>query len=107
MRCNVCGAISTELHRSYVSAMHATFIHRKCIQGHAFQTVEVYPNQLADGREMTSAIRRIDKRISLHNRDASIAQDPRPNKEVADAYGLTIARVRQIRAAILSERKTK
>ena len=99
MKCPTCGADSdvTGVARNFKE--HYITYHRVCDVGHRFQTVEVHPSQLADGREMTSAIRNIDKRIARYKRDVQIALDPRTSKEVAADYDLTDARVRQIRAS--------
>jgi len=105
MKCNICGAPSVELHRTYSSNIHQMRIARKCTNGHSFFTVEVYPSQLADVREMSCAIRRINRRMSLYERDLNIAKDDRHNKLVAQEYEITEARVRQIRAEVNSERK--
>ena len=100
MNCNICGARSLELHRTYSAKLLQNRIERKCMNGHSFFTVEVYPNQLADAREMACAVRTTNRRIELYRRDLEIALDKRSSKEVAASYGLTTARVRQIRAAL-------
>ena len=100
MNCNICGAHSLELHRIYSATLLQTLIVRKCVNGHKFSTVEVHPNQLADAREMACAVRTTIRRTELYKRDQEIALDKRSNKEVAASYGLTAARVRQIRAAL-------
>jgi hypothetical protein len=52
---------------------------------------------------MACAVRTTNRRIELHRRDLLIALDKRSNKEVAASHGLTVARVRQIRAALNRE----
>jgi hypothetical protein len=103
MNCNICGAHSVELHRTYSSNIHQMRIARECTNGHSFFTVEVYPSQLADAREMACAVRSTNRRIELYKRDLLISLDKRSNKEVAASYGLTVARVRQIRSTLNRE----
>jgi hypothetical protein len=103
MNCNICGARSVELHRVYSTKLLQNRIARKCMNGHAFFTVEVYPNQLSDAREMACAVRSTNRRIELYKRDLLISLDKRSNKEVAASYGLTVARVRQIRSTLNRE----
>ncbi len=73
---------------------------RRCANGHDFSTWEVHPSQLANGREMTSALRKIERRIALHKRDVAIARDTRSASVVAAEHSISAARVRQIRAAM-------
>jgi hypothetical protein len=49
---------------------------------------------------MTSALRKIERRIALHKRDVAIARDTRPAAVIAAEHSISSARVRQIRAAM-------
>ena len=100
MKCSICGADSDVAGVAHKSEHHAIEYSRVCERGHRFKSVEVYPTQLADAREMACAVRNIDRRIARFNRDLAIAMDTRPVKDVAADYGLTDARVRQIRASL-------
>lgn len=99
MRCTICGADSTVEVSAENDEEHRIMLHRICERGHRFVTAEVPITMLADKRELTCALRNIDRRIARFMRNAAIAEDPRPVKDVAAEYGLTDARVRQIRAS--------
>lgn len=103
MICPTCGAeeSSVLVINAPEGAHHLERI-RQCVHGHYFQTFEVNPAQLADRREMSCAVRRIERRIAQHQRDLLIARDPRPVKEVAAEYKITRQRVHQIRASFRS-----
>jgi hypothetical protein len=100
MKCSVCGSDSDVMGAAHDPQDHRITYMRVCELGHRFQSVEVYPTQLADAREMACAVRNIDKRWARFKRDVDIARDPRPIKEIAADHGLTDARVRQIRASV-------
>ena len=100
MKCSICGSDSDVVGVAKSPEDHRVTYMRVCELGHRFQTVEVYPTQLADAREMSCAVRNIDRRIARFKRDVAIALDNRPVKDVAADYGLTDARVRQIRASL-------
>lgn len=100
MKCSICGADSDVTGVAHKPEQHMIEYSRVCDRGHRFKSVEVYPTQLADRRELECAIRNIDRRVARFNRDLSIAMDNRPVKIVAADYGLTDARVRQIRASL-------
>ena len=100
MKCAHCGSESYVTARTVVPETHGVVFSRVCDRGHKFTTVEVYPSQLADAREMSCAVRNITRRIYRFQRDMAIAQDPRPVKDVAEEFNLTDARVRQIRASM-------
>jgi hypothetical protein len=97
VNCNLCGAASTIFHRE--DRPSRTIMQRRCSNGHVFTTHEVHTTMLADAREMTCAVRNIERRIARFKRDSRIAADRRSATVVAGEYGLTEARVRQIRAA--------
>lgn len=105
--CKYCGAETTLVRR--IPGPDGTIDHvdRTCSNGHTFLSHEVHTSMLADRRELNSARGRIQQRIALFERDRRIAADPRPAAQVAAEYGLTDARVRQIRssAKLNSERK--
>jgi hypothetical protein len=99
MRCPTCGAESRPLAKQRNPLQHTVWIHRVCDRDHPFETMEVHPTQLADKRELECAVRNINRRIRLYERDIAIAADPRPTAEVAAEHDITEARVRQIRRA--------
>ena len=100
MMCPICGAASdVQVHLPRPTQLSVEF-HRVCKRGHKFVTVEVYPTQLADAREMRCAVRNIQRRVYRFQRDAEIAADNLPVRDIAEDYNLTDARVRQIRAAM-------
>jgi len=99
VKCPTCGAESDVIGVARNYKEHQITYLRVCDIGHRFDTVEVHPTQLADAREMTCALRNIDRRVARFKRDVAIALDTRPPKEVAADYGITDARVRQIRAS--------
>jgi hypothetical protein len=99
MNCPICGAPSDVLAFRRIDEEHRTDYFRSCDRGHKFQTSEVHPPQLADKRELECATRNIARRIARFKRDLAIAEDQRPARVVAAEYGLTDARVRQIRAS--------
>jgi hypothetical protein len=100
VKCNICGAETERTDDHRVGAGWHLSIDRRCTNGHALRTHEVYTNMLADAREMNSALGHTARRVERWARDQRIARDERPSKEVAAEYGLTEARVRQIRAAL-------
>jgi transcriptional regulator NrdR family protein len=101
MNCPVCGVErSSVLLVSADPDVHMCLRLRRCANGHDFSTWEVHPSQLANGREMTSALRKIERRIALHKRDVAIARDTRSAPVVAAEHSISAARVRQIRAAM-------
>lgn len=99
MMCIVCGAASRAVSTSDHRTRRIIRSHL-CENGHRFITAEVPLTLLADKRETECALRNIERRVALHNRNAAIAQDDRPAKVVAAEYGITDARVRQIRASL-------
>jgi len=107
MMCKFCGAETTMVRR--IAGPDGTIDHvdRTCANGHTFISHEVHTSMLADARELNSARQHIRQRVARFYRDQRIAADPRPSTEVAAEYGLTDARVRQIRssARLNSERK--
>jgi hypothetical protein len=100
MKCSTCGADSEVVGVANNPQDHRVTYMRVCDLGHRFQTVEVYPTQLADARDMACAIRNVNRRIAHFKRNIAIARDTRSTKDVAADYGLTDARVRQIRASL-------
>lgn len=99
MKCSICGADSDVTGVAHKPEQHTIEYSRVCDRGHKFKSVEVYPTQLADRRELECATRNIARRIARFKRDLAIAEDQRPARVVAAEYGLTDARVRQIRAS--------
>lgn len=99
MRCNICGSKTLPIVANDHDGLQRT-VQRRCTHGHIVVTHEVHTTMLADAREMSSAQRHIERRIARWQRDLKIACDPRPNTVVAAEYGLTEARVRQIRASL-------
>lgn len=99
MKCTTCGAPTSVVLFNERPSEYKIVYSRVCEAGHRLTTMEVPLSLLADKRELSCAIRNIDRRIARFMRNAAIAEDPRPAKEVAAAYGLTDARVRQIRAS--------
>jgi hypothetical protein len=99
MKCTVCGADSTTLEQRYDAATLTTHRVRTCWRGHKFPTVEVPPAFLAGTRERGAAARAVGRRLSRWERDSAICADPRTAVEVAHAYKLTLARIKQIRAS--------
>lgn len=100
MMCPHCGANSAIIGATHKKAKHHFLYARQCDLGHKFMTAEVHLSQLADKREFDSATHAINLRILRFNRDAAIRRDARSNRVVAEEYGLTEARVRQIRARL-------
>ncbi len=100
MMCPICGADSAVALKSERAHEHRTVFSRMCTNGHRFTTAEVPLTLLADKRETECALRNIERRIALYKRNAAIALDSRLTKVVAAEYGLTEARVRQIRASL-------
>ncbi len=98
MKCPICGGRARELMTHEMPEELMAQRLRACIEGHTFETREVHLTQLANKREMDCAIRNIKRRVAMFQRNAKIAADPRPAKEVAEDYGITQNRVRQIRA---------
>lgn len=98
MKCPICAAASALLPRKDVHE-HSVEHYRLCDNQHRFKTVEVYPTMVADARELRCAVNNIERRIARYHRDVAIARDERPVKVLAADYGLTDARVRQIRAS--------
>lgn len=97
MKCTVCGAMTQRIGwASHEDPLQEVGI-RICSNGHETFTREVPTTFVMRGRELASAQRRVLKRVALFERDERIARDWRPSKEVADDYGITPARVRQIR----------
>lgn len=99
MNCPICGsrshvALSTERHHEF-RIMNS----RVCDRNHRFTTSEVPLTFLADKRELECAIRNVHRRIERYERDLEIMKDNRPAKVVAKRFGITDARVRQIRAS--------
>lgn len=97
--CLLCGSKSKELSKDYDRDNHRIDRKHKCINGHEFNSVQVYPSQLSDKREFSCAINRINKRWETYKRHVKIVNDPRSLEAIAEAYNLTPARVRQIRAS--------
>lgn len=100
MKCSYCGADSRVVKRQVLPEKHCVVLHRTCSRHHKFMTAEVYVSQLADAREMSCAVRKITRRIRLFQRDMAIAADGRSVRELAEAFGITETRVRQIRSAM-------
>lgn len=98
MRCVVCGAETTITTTKPLPGRWRIEHQRVCFRGHKFRTAEVPVQMLADRREELSALRGVTATIARFHRDCSIAQDPRPAAEVASEWGISYARVRQIRA---------
>lgn len=101
MICPHCGAPSAVVTTSPREEEYRTLFARRCDNGHRFSTAEVPLTLLADKRETACALRNIERRVALYNRNMAIAQDTRLAKVVAADYGITDARVRQIRASLL------
>ena len=99
MRCLICGAPSAALARQSLPAEFSTRVVRRCDNDHVFEAREVHVTQVVSGREMASALRRIERRVRQYARDSAIAADPRPADEVAADHSITPTRVRQIRRA--------
>lgn len=101
MMCPHCGAPSAVVTTSLREHEHRTLFARVCDNGHRFSTAEVPLTLLADKRETECALRNIERRVALYNRNMAIAKDGRLAKVVAAEYGITDTRVRQIRASLL------
>jgi hypothetical protein len=101
MKCSICGADSKAILFQERHDEYQKVYFRICDRGHRFKTVEVPLSLLADKRELVCATRTINRRVARFVRDLEISQDSRPTKVVAVEYGLTNARVRQIRASFL------
>lgn len=102
MNCPICGtrsqvALSIERQNEFRIVNS-----RICDNGHRFTTSEVPLSFLADKRELECAIRNVERRIARYARDSEIIKDNRPAKVVAEKFGITDARVRQIRASSLN-----
>jgi hypothetical protein len=99
MNCPICGmkshvALSTDRQHEFRIVNS-----RICDRGHRFTTSEVPLSFLADKRELDSAINTVERRIARYKRDLQLIADKRPAKIVAKEFGITDARVRQIRAS--------
>lgn len=101
MNCNICGATTRVIDQHAVAGAMHVLVDRVCANGHRVRTHEVHTTMLADKREMRSAVRNIQRRIKLFERDRLIMQDPRPARVVAEEHNITEARVRQIRAGFI------
>ena len=99
MMCPICGSASEVRGHLPMPHEHRVLFNRVCDEGHKFMTVEVHVTQLADARELSCAVRNIQRRIARWHRDLLIAEDTRPSKVVAAEHGITDTRVRQIRAS--------
>lgn len=97
--CPRCGEPSVLLKSRDLKPEHMTANLRECSNGHQFSTREVHVTMLADERERRSARNAINHRLARWNRDAAIVADKRPVAEIAEAFGITPTRVRQIRAS--------
>ena len=100
MKCPTCGSASEVTSVRAAEERYHMEYNRICERGHRFKTVEAPLALLADKRELECAVRNINRRIARFNRDLAIAEDERPARVVAAEYGLTDARVRQIRASL-------
>lgn len=96
MKCPRCGAASDVLESRPTPEM-ATRRRRECHNGHRFRTVEVLP-AATNRRDLAAAARAAAAAIARWTRDRLIRTDPRPSTHVARDFGLTEARVRQIRS---------
>lgn len=72
---------------------------RKCANNHSFTTFEVYPAMVASKRDVRKAAAKASTNAKLWQRDRQIRADSRSTAEVARHWGLTTARIRQIRKA--------
>lgn len=98
MKCPSCGAESRVL--ATRTGEHNTLTrHRECDNLHRFKTREVIA-ELMDLRESKKYLAAASSRAGLAKRNGKILRDIRPATEVAKDYGITEARVRQIRAEL-------
>lgn len=98
MRCPFCDAAAQLDGQPVAQPARVVWRVYVCAEGHHFSTAETHPKLLADRRERSSALRRIDTAVALYKRNAAIRADPRPTRAVAAEYGITPTRVRQLRA---------
>lgn len=91
MKCPHCGAWSTVLDT------RNTRRRRECANGHRFATVEVVPGVI-NTKDYRAHLRGAAERARNWTRDRRIVEDPRGSVTVARDYGISDARVRQIRA---------
>lgn len=97
MKCNVCGADSSVLDtRAYKDVLLRR--RRRCFNDHVFHTYEVFSGNL-DRRTLADTRRGIQARVAAVKRNRSILARPGVSATVLAAeFGVTEARVRQIRA---------
>lgn len=95
MKCPICGAW-TEVRDTRAGAHHSVRRRRQCGNGHTFPTMEVLTPAVSR-KDLASAARAAALRAHNWRRDREIIADPRPTAVIARAWGLTGARVRQIR----------
>lgn len=96
MKCPLCSAWS-QVVATREAAHNALRRRRLCANGHKFTTFEVVPEAVSR-RELQASAKTQLQRAKLWRRDEAIRKDPRPATQVAMSYGLTEARIRQIRA---------
>lgn len=91
MKCPVCGAWSSVL------ATRGAHRRRECANGHRFTSIEVVPS-VVHAKDYRAYVRGVAERAKTWPRDRRILEDSRSSTVVAREYGITPARVRQIRA---------
>lgn len=97
MKCHICGAwtIVKETRESPIVGIRRR---RECGNGHLFTTIEVLP-AVVSKRDLRGNMRAAKASAARWQRDDSIRRDPRSATQLAKVWGISEARVRQIRKA--------
>lgn len=106
MICPVCGSCDSTIVSFSVGNSFLKKYRYSCENDHEFSTLEIYPSQLANTRELSSATRKIQRAMGNYRRNLSITLDERCMNDIAADYNLTATRVRQIRSKFLANEKT-
>lgn len=107
MKCPICGAWS-EVKETRPSLHETTRRARRCANGHAFPTYEVYPPTVrASKRDLMATAKKVRANAVRWARDAKIRASKAPVKFLAIKYNLTDMRIRQIQSAPALTPKTK
>jgi hypothetical protein len=98
MHCPTCGSW-TEVLETRTRANGTTHRRRECANGHRFASVEIASATYTRARPaILDSLKTIAARVTLWRRDAGIARDPRPSKELAAVFGLHFSRINKIRS---------
>ena len=99
MNCPTCDSWSSVL-ETRDGEHGATKRRRECANGHRFSSVEIASISYTRARpSILRSIETIQARIGRWKRNAAIARDPRPTRDVALESGLHLSEVNKIRAA--------